>query len=117
MHEFGIARKLLSAVLEEADEKAAEVKEIWIELGELADVTESELRMALGEVSKGTRAERAEIHVEMKQPEITCKNGHTTALSKESEAGGSLFIKCPECGATARVTGGRECQVAKARAE
>ena len=116
MHEFGIARKLLSAVLEES-EKAGEIKEVWIALGELADVTEQELRMALGEVSKGTRAEKAEIHIEMKQPKITCRNGHETALGKETACGGSLFIKCPECGATATVTGGRECEVVKARAE
>lgn len=118
MHEFGIARKLLDAVLREAREKKAKkVKEILIELGELADVTEEELRQALEIVSRETIAENAKISIEIVPVKIKCLKGHESILEKEKDYGSSLFISCPECGSKAMIVGGRECNVKKARAE
>ncbi|MEM0360011.1 MAG: hydrogenase maturation nickel metallochaperone HypA [Candidatus Diapherotrites archaeon] len=107
MHEFGIARKLLGDALAEAKKaRAGKIKEIVIELGEIADVTAEELTEAFKVVSEGTIAEKARIKIEIEKPKIKCLNGHESEWRKEAEFSEALFLDCPVCGEKAMLSGG-----------
>lgn len=114
MHEFGIARKLLGDALAEAEKNRAEkIKEIAIELGEIADVTAEELKEAFGVVAEGTIAGKAKITVEMEKPKIKCLKGHESEWNREKEFSDGLFLDCPVCGEKAMLSGGNGRKVKK----
>ncbi|MFH1234865.1 MAG: hydrogenase/urease maturation nickel metallochaperone HypA [Candidatus Diapherotrites archaeon] len=114
MHEFGIARKLLGDALAEAEKNRAEkIKEIVIELGEIADVTAEELKEAFGIVTEGTIAGKAKITIELVKPKLKCLNGHESEWHRDMEFSDGLFLDCPVCGEKALLSGGNGRKVAK----
>lgn len=60
MHEWVLAEGLLRIVLQAT---RGRVKEIWVKIGELRQLDEEIFRFAFSSLSRGTRAEKAELKI------------------------------------------------------
>ncbi|OYT26125.1 MAG: hypothetical protein B6U97_04375 [Candidatus Altiarchaeales archaeon ex4484_96] len=111
MHEYGIAKDVISHVLVEADRyKASEVKQIKLDVGPLAMVNKDQLMFCLKAVSKDTIAEGMSVELGSLPVEIICPEKHVFQIDKPID---DVFrfltsLRCPICGDKASIKSGRE---------
>lgn len=106
MHEIGIAKSLMSVVLEKAKEKKGKsVNTIIVVVGTLAGVTADALRFGFESIIPETIAEDAELIFEEVQAMAYC------AGCKTSKEAGKYDILCPECEGILEIKNGKELYV------
>ena len=114
MHEFSIAQQVVD-VVKAAAEKAggAKVSEIHLRIGELSFIAEEQLRFAIGELSKGTALEGAELTIGSEPGKARCRScGTEEPISYERlRSGGAPLTICAKCGGVAELSGGSGCTV------
>ena len=114
MHEWALARAVLLSVLRAAgDAGASRLKSVEVAVGELQDLDEEAMRLALDELSRNTPAESASWEFRRIGARFRCRAcgaewgmGHAKKLlgSDEAEAVHFLpeavhaFIRCSACG-------------------
>lgn len=102
MHEFSIARSLLSRVDELAVEhEALAVRGIRVRLGELSGVEAELLATAYGLLSEGTKYSETKLEIVPEAVAWRC-----TECDREIERDGEL--RCSRCAAPARLAAGGE---------
>jgi hydrogenase nickel incorporation protein HypA/HybF len=102
MHEYSIVQALLDRVDAEARAHDADsVSRVRLAIGRLAGVESELLRSAFELARAGTRCAEAELEVREVEPRWSCR-----ACGGEVAAGGVL--RCPACGAPARLAAGDE---------
>lgn len=102
MHEFGLAERLLEAVLDEvgkSGEHVVRVVKVTVGKGPFAVVSEEELKFCYQIVAKGTPAEKSKLDISDIPAEIECsqcggKDGVVGSPENTSK------IVCSECGST-----------------
>jgi len=73
MHEWILAKEVVSAALKVAEEKKAKrVSEIRIKVGELQQADKGVLEFAIKELSKGTKAENSKVVIEPERSVFKC---------------------------------------------
>jgi len=104
MHEVSIVRGIVQAALEAAEQQTpGRVVGVSVVLGELSHLSEKSLRFNFEALSKGTRAEGAQVTVRREPTRVTCWDCAATS------PGGREPI-CPVCGSVrVEVAGGGEC--------
>jgi hydrogenase nickel incorporation protein HypA/HybF len=117
MHEWAIAEGVVEALLERGrKEGARRITRFTLKVGEIQGVEEELLRFALGELSRGTPLEGAEIKVEREKGRVGCRNcGFEWSPEGESEEALHflpdllpLFLRCLRCGSVdLEIRGGR----------
>jgi len=102
MHEYSIVQALLDKADSEAASRAASrVAHLRVAIGTLAGVEEELLRTAFEVARAGTRCAAAELEIRGVEPLWQCRG-----CGSDIAAGGVL--RCPECGAAARLVRGDE---------
>jgi len=114
MHEWVLAKEVISAALKVAEEKNAKrVSEIRIKVGELQHADKATLEFAMKELAKGTKAENSKIVIEPERAVFRCNVcSHEWIFDYEklgSEEDESVHltpeavhfhIRCPKCNST-----------------
>ncbi|MFH0815477.1 MAG: hydrogenase maturation nickel metallochaperone HypA [Methanobacteriota archaeon] len=114
MHEFSIAQQVVE-VVQDAAAKAggSKVSEIHLRIGELSFIAEEQLRFAIGEMSRGTVLEGAELTI-FSEPGVarcrSCGTEETVSYERLRAAVATLAI-CARCGGAAELSGGSGCTV------
>jgi len=117
MHEISIAGAIIDSVLDAARKNnAIQVKEVFLEIGELTALNPDQLKFIFKTITAGTIAEEATYNIKVVKPLIKCKkcsyNGPIEFFEKLH-----FFlpvIKCPGCDeAEVDIVAGRECCVKK----
>lgn len=107
MHEMSIAQSVLDIAFGEMDKNAAKrLKKIKISIGEFSGVVKEALDFAFNVLARGTRAEDAEIEVEVVALRSECPVCGQVACKLTD-----LNLQCPTCGETVRITAGRDMKV------
>jgi hydrogenase nickel incorporation protein HypA/HybF len=102
VHEYSIVRALLEkADIEARARSAASVARVRLAIGRLAGVESELLRSAFELAREGTLCSDAELEVHEIEPRWACR-----ACGEELRAG--EILRCPVCGAAARLTAGDE---------
>lgn len=74
MHEWALAKGVISTTLEVSEENdASKIKQINIKIGSLQDVEREIFDYALEEISEGTPAEGSEMNIETETAELKCR--------------------------------------------
>jgi hydrogenase nickel incorporation protein HypA/HybF len=114
MHEFSIAQQVVD-VVQAAAVKAgsARVSEIHLRIGELSFIAEEQLRFAIGELSRGTPLEGAELTIGSEPGIARCRScGAEESVSYERlRAAGAPLAVCAKCGGAVELSGGTGCTV------
>ncbi|RLI11189.1 hydrogenase maturation nickel metallochaperone HypA [Candidatus Bathyarchaeota archaeon] len=122
MHEYSVAKRLFDLALKAALQYGAErVLEVRVVIGELSLVRHEQLAFWFKELSRGTVLEGAELAIEAEPGEIACPAcGYRGPISLADDPAYHLALptlRCPECGARARVVRGRDCVLKSIRIE
>ena len=122
MHEFAIVESIVKTVLEEAERhKATSVKEVYVEIGDLAFLNSAQVIFAFNTLKKDTLLANAQLLIANIEAQVRCKEcGYTGA--REPEKGeehhfATPFIMCPECNGPVDILTGRQCTVRNVRLE
>lgn len=117
MHEISIAGAIVDAFLDAARKHdAKQVKEVYLEIGELTALNPDQLKFIFETITRGTPAEEARYTIEVIRPLITCKNcTYHGAIEYVEKLHFFLpVIRCPRCeGTDVDILTGRECCVKK----
>jgi hydrogenase nickel incorporation protein HypA/HybF len=101
MPEFQSTQVILKKALLQAGN--ARIKNIYLALGEIAELDPSLIRQHWQDLSKGTPAEQAQLHIRLIQAEVQCM----ACFGKYHPLDGK--IHCPNCGSFgAKVLSGEE---------
>jgi len=122
MHEYSVMKQLVSALLDELEEKnVKKVKEIRIEIGELTFLGEQQLKFAHEVLSKDNILEGSQLKVKTKDAKVKCDNcGYEGGVSYSNDPGFHFnipVISCPECGEKPNVIQGKETMITGVTAE
>jgi len=116
MHDFSISQQIAHHVIRKVEEeKATEVLEIKIKIGELTHLNPEQLTFWLREFFRQTPASRAKILIEKTPPIIQCKKCKYEGKVRVKKEDTYLFyflapFTCPRCGSDeVEVISGREC--------
>jgi len=90
MREVETVRSILAQVLQKANSHP--VKDVNLVLGEISDLTESAVQQHWDELSRGTLAEQARLHIRLIKAEVQCM----ACFQKYSPL--DKKIHCPHCG-------------------
>ena len=92
MHELGVAEEILKIVTEQAKSKEAKaVTKVKIQVGEATMIEEGSLLFCLGELSKETIAQGANIEIEKVPAKFKCPT------CKKTFTVNNLDFSCPSC--------------------
>ncbi len=116
MHEFSIAcglvEKLLQFAGENPDKKIVEVR---LEVGELSQIEEEQLRFSYSSIITGTPLEGSTLQIEEVEAEVECSYCHYHGQPKYWDGALSgipvATLECPQCGKVAIAVGGQECAI------
>lgn len=101
MRELQYTQKILNKSLQAANAKR--IKNVYLIMGEAAEVDPSRIEQNWLELSKGTLAEHAQLHFRFSKAEVQCM----ACFSKYHPIEGK--IHCPECGSYgAKILSGEE---------
>jgi hydrogenase nickel incorporation protein HypA/HybF len=107
MHELSIAVGLIDLAAEEAVRQGnARVATVYLRIGPLAGVVSDALRFSFDLAAEGTPLEGARLEIEEVPVTIHCARCDRDHLVVDSRR-----IRCPICGETAAVVGGRELEL------
>jgi hydrogenase nickel incorporation protein HypA/HybF len=91
--ELTAVRSILAKVLLRAGEsRAQQIRTVHLALGEIAELDQGSIRNHWHELSRGTPAERAQLHVRLIEAEVQCM----ACFGKYHPLNGE--IHCPYCG-------------------
>ena len=104
MHEQDATRDILDRALRQAAEKHADlITDVYVVMGAISDYTEDAVRFHWGELSKGTIAEEARLHIRKSEAELQCM----ACFTRYRPVDGA--IQCPRCGSNgAKILAGDE---------
>ncbi len=104
MHELYATQAILDRALKKADEqKADRIAAVYLVVGELSSYTEDSVKFYWDEISKGTIAERSDLHFRRVPAEVQCMACFSKYHPEEGE------ILCPNCGSNgAKILQGEE---------
>ncbi len=113
MHEYSIMSQLVSALIEELDEKHNyKVKTVHIEVGEFTFLEPSALEFAFSVLIKDTVIKGASLEVKTIRSKIECGDCSYIGPVKYSEEPAFHLnipiISCPECGSKPTLISGKE---------
>ncbi len=118
MHEYSVMKQLMSALLDELQgekEDIERVKEVRIEVGELAFLGEDQLKFAFETLSKDTIVEKAELNVISIDSEVRCENcGYEGGINYSDDPAFHYnvpVISCPECDSKPEIIKGKETKI------
>ena len=116
MHEFSIVEGIVKAVLKEAGvhERVVGVKEVELEIGELAFLNPEQLNFAFDVLKKDNILVDAELVIITVDAETRCRScGYSGPLKPDAETWHYALplIACPECSGPVEILKGRECTV------
>jgi hydrogenase nickel incorporation protein HypA/HybF len=101
MREFQSTQTILQKSLLQAGN--TKIKNIYLALGEIAELNQSLIQQHWNDLSKGTSAEQAQLHFRLIQAEVQCM----ACFGKYHPVDGK--IHCPNCGSYgAKVLSGEE---------
>jgi len=107
MHEMSIAQSVLDIAFSEMEKRAArQVQKIKITIGEFSGVVKDALEFAFEVLTPDTPASNAEIEIEIKPLTAGCEVCGPVVCRLND-----LNLICPTCGATLKISGGREMRV------
>jgi hydrogenase nickel incorporation protein HypA/HybF len=121
MHEFGIAKTLAESVLEEASrQKALNVSEVIVEVGELSFIGTDQLKFAYNIIAKNDAIiANSKLVINNVSAEVTCKACGYVGPLKKIEEPETHFITpifaCPDCEGRVEISKGRECTIKNIR--
>lgn len=111
-------KQLMSALLDELQgekEDIERVKEVRIEVGELAFLGEDQLKFAFETLSKDTIVEKAELNVISIDSEVRCENcGYEGGINYSDDPAFHYnvpVISCPECDSKPEIIKGKETKI------
>jgi hydrogenase nickel incorporation protein HypA/HybF len=94
---------LAKALLRARESRAKQIRTVHLALGEIAELDQNSLRQYWNELSRGTPAERAQLHFRLIEAEVQCM----ACFEKYHPLNGE--IHCPYCGSYgAKVLAGEE---------
>ena len=98
MHELPVTESILSIVLKHAEKhKVKRVVTISLRVGELSDLEDEWIQRYFDYLSKGTRAEKAELVIQRIPITFQCDAcANTFEIKREA----LQDLQCPECGST-----------------
>ena len=103
MRELHALQSILAKVLAKARESNRRVRSIYVALGESTEVSPDAIERHWNELSKGTPAERAQLHFRFIKAEVQCM----ACFEKYFPEDGKIY--CPYCGSySAKVLAGEE---------
>jgi hydrogenase nickel incorporation protein HypA/HybF len=104
MRELAATQSVLEKALRTARESnAGRIKALHLALGEIAELEQGSVRKHWNELSRGTLAERAQLHFRLIPAEVQCM----ACFTKYHPLDGK--IQCPDCGSYgAKVLAGEE---------
>lgn len=101
MREFQLTQTILQKSLLQAGN--TKIKNLYLALGEIAELNQSLIQQHWNDLSKGTPAEQAQLHFRLIQAEVQCM----ACFGKYHPVDGK--IHCPNCGSYgAKVLSGEE---------
>src|SRR4030095_5224108 len=107
MHEMAIAQSVLDIAFGEMEKRAAgRVQKIKITIGEFSGVVKEALEFAFDVLKPDTPASGAEVEIEVLPLTAECPVCGPVACNLND-----LNLICPICGATLRISGGRDMRV------
>lgn len=121
MHDFSISQQIANQVIKKAGEqKASQVLEVKIKIGELTHLNPEQLDFWLKEFFRETIAQKAKIRIEKIPLTLRCKDCGYQGKAEIAEEFYyyPLFtsICCPRCSSTeVEIKSGRECLLEKIR--
>ncbi len=103
MHEFSVAKEIVSKIKEVAEEERAdEVKEVKLEIGELSHINLKQLEFSYNTLINDDEVlEDSDLVIEKKPVKIDCECGFVGRNDKSNVRSLSSLVnnlKCPECG-------------------
>lgn len=107
MHEMSLCESVMQLLEEQAQQQGfAQVKTVWLEIGELAGVELASMRLCFEVISKDTLADKARLEIITLPGEAWCESCAKTVRLQQRFAG------CPDCGGyQLRVSGGDEMRI------
>jgi hydrogenase nickel incorporation protein HypA/HybF len=98
MHELPVTEGILKIVLQHAPaESVSKIVRIFLEVGELSDLEDEWIQRYFDYLSKGTRAEKAELVIQRIPIMFQCDQ---CANRFEIKREALQDLQCPECGST-----------------
>lgn len=114
MHEYTLIKNILESVERDLAAKGvaarARVRKVMVRAGALEIHSREACRQAFSMLSRGTRAEGAELQLEVAPARLKCPGCGRESDLEEGAADGheaDPIALCPGCGAAAPVVGGR----------
>ncbi|MEF8833212.1 MAG: hydrogenase maturation nickel metallochaperone HypA [Candidatus Thermoplasmatota archaeon] len=116
MHEYSVMNQLVSALLEELEERDVNrVKEVRIKVGELTFLGDDQLKFAYETLSQDTILEGSELDIENVESKIKCEGcgyeGGVNYSDRTSVHYQVPVISCPECDAKPDIVQGKETKI------
>jgi hydrogenase nickel incorporation protein HypA/HybF len=105
MHEASIAKGILETAAAALSQPGARITQITVVAGVLAGVQTESLELYFAELSKGTVAQGAVLHVKHPPARLVCTECKNETLYANS---GDLAVRCVRCGGNNRLEGGEE---------
>jgi hydrogenase nickel incorporation protein HypA/HybF len=104
MHEQTATRNILDKAIRQAAEKHADlIRDVYVVMGAISDYKEEPVRFYWGQLSKGTPAEEARLHIRRIEAELQCMACFTRYRPADDA------IQCPHCGSNgAKILAGDE---------
>ncbi len=102
MHETVIANNIITEA-----KKHGEVKDIYLEIGELAHIPKSDLLECIKKLVKW------KIHAEEKKAEVKCACGFSGEPKILDRGHDYFFIECPECKKIPELIDGKDIKIVK----
>jgi hydrogenase nickel incorporation protein HypA/HybF len=105
MHEASIAKGILETAAAALPRPGARITRITVVAGVLTGVQTESLELYFAELSKGTVAQGAALHVKRPPARLVC-----TECKNQTpyENDGDLAVRCARCGGNNRLEGGEE---------
>ena len=111
MHEYSLVASLLEQVQAEVDARGASiVQRLCVDIGELAGVERDLFLLAFDSFKLGTVCESAELSIHPVGAQWRCRR-----CERDIEAG--AILRCPSCGAPAKLVSGDEIILSKIEME
>ena len=93
MHELNATRSILTSALSKARASGAkQIKSLQLAIGEISELDQNSIQKHWEELSRGTPAERAQLHFRFIKAEVQCM----ACFMKYNPVNGQ--IHCPYCG-------------------
>lgn len=122
MHELSVMSQLVSALLDELDERDIEkVAEVKIEIGELTFLGEDQLKFAYETLSQENILEGSELKITKLNSKISCPEcGYEGGVNYSEDPALHYdipIINCPECDSEPEIIQGKETKIVSVKAE